>query len=530
MNVLLITNLKLITSILALTYAIILIQNSSKYSPTRYFGFAEASLGLWNLFSSLQIQISDVDIVILLRSLIYIFSDFACTSILLYCFLSTSIITSKHKKYIILSYAIPIISLIATLFSFMFLRINPYIVNPELNSLESIHLPFQDYMFQKKPLYFFHCIYCYLLLFLTIILFLKNIIINPKENKRIISLTTIGIIVFFIPNIYRIFIENFKHENIETLSPYFDGFAFIFMCTISFIAIYFDKNENSINICKTRFYNYAGLPIFIFSKNMKFLQLNKVGKEFIKTYGIPLKKFDNFEQVFPESKLKILGIPGTNTENSNSEFYISVDKDQKIYYGQKQEIKSLSNKTTGYFIFLSKLDFYTEIIKQLERTAYTDEISGCRKRFIFSQYLNCELQNKSETQLICTAALDNLEKVNKNYSILQADSYIKNFSEFLKNLINNHKIMKERADDKKIEIFRMYGASFMFILPIEFEKVIVSLFKTIRSECIKMSENKSEPITCSLGYSVGNENSPNSDNIIQKSYTNMLLDRKSHIK
>ena len=68
MSELLETNLRLLISALCLTYSIILIQNSTRFSPMRHFGFSEGALGLWYLFSGLQIQISDVEIVILWRS------------------------------------------------------------------------------------------------------------------------------------------------------------------------------------------------------------------------------------------------------------------------------------------------------------------------------------------------------------------------------------------------------------------------------------------------------------------------------
>ena len=54
----------LLISALCLTYSIILIQNSTRFSPMRHFGFSEGALGLWYLFSGLQLQISDVEIVI----------------------------------------------------------------------------------------------------------------------------------------------------------------------------------------------------------------------------------------------------------------------------------------------------------------------------------------------------------------------------------------------------------------------------------------------------------------------------------
>ena len=526
MSELLETNLRLLISALCLTYSIILIQNSTRFSPMRHFGFSEGALGLWYLFSGLQIQISDVEIVILLRSLVYVFSEFACASVFLYCFLSTSLVAENHYKFINFIYLVPIISIIITLLSFIFFRVNPYIVNLDSCYLDTLSLPFKDYMLKKRGLYFAHCFFCYLLLSLTIGIFTRNIIKHPKENKRITMLTTIGIIVFFIPNFYRLYTENFSHQNIENLSSFFELFAFLFMSSISFAAVYFDKNEMNANICKTSFYEFSGLPVFIFTADMKFLQVNSIGKKFLDDYEIKVKKFDSFETIFPNAKLKIFGIP--DSPASDSEFYISSEKDKKLYYAQKQETKDRNNQLYGYFIFLSKIDFYSEIIKNLEQKSYTDEITGCKRSSIFIQHLTGELQKKSDMHLVCAASIENLEMLNKKIGIIKTDSYIKDFAEILRNSLCRS--AENIQYPEKIEVFRLNGSLFAFVLPSQFENEIPQLFKSIRTECYKFSKSRPEVLTCSLGYSVTDNVFCNVESIMHKCYGNMLLDRQSHQK
>lgn len=526
MSELLETNLRLLISALCLTYSIILIQNSTRFSPMRHFGFSEGALGLWYLFSGLQLQISDVEIVILMRSLVYVFSEFACASVFLYCFLSTSLVAENHYKFINFIYLVPIISIIITLLSFIFFRVNPYIVNLDSCYLDTLSLPFKDYMLKKRGLYFAHCFFCYLLLSLTIGTFTKNIIKNPKENKRITMLTTIGIIVFFIPNFYRLYTENFSHQNIENLSSFFELFAFLFMSSISFAAVYFDKNEMNANICKTSFYEFSGLPVFIFTADMKFLQVNSIGKKFLDDYEIKVKKFDSFETIFPNAKLKIFGIP--DSPASDSEFYISSEKDKKLYYAQKQETKDRNNQLYGYFIFLSKIDFYSEIIRNLEQKSYTDEITGCKRSSIFIQYLTGELQKKSELQLVCVGSIENLAHLNSEIGIIKTDKYIHYFAEILRMCI--HQSAEKINYFEKIELFRLNGSLFSFVLPAQFEDEIVPLFKSVRAECHKFSRNKPAELSCSLGYSIANGSSGNVEKIVRKSYSNLLLDRQNHEK
>lgn len=526
MNLFVETNLKLIISTICLTYSLIMIQNSAPFSAMRHFAFAELALGLWYLFSSLQLQISNIEVVILLCSLVYICSEFACAAAFLYCFFTSIIVTENHRKLTVIIYSIPTISILITLFSFIFFKQNPYLVTPESLFPPHISFPYKDYILRKRMLYFFHCAYCYSMLLITILILCRNIIKKPQENKRLTLLIVLGIICFFIPNFYRIYLENFNRNTAMNYSPIFESLSFFFMSTIAFCAVFFDRNERNANICKTKFYESSGIPIFIFTPDMKFLQSNNVGMNFLKQYDIHAERFDSIKKIFPNEKMRILGIPDSSSDSSDGAFYISSETDKNLYYAQKQETKNKFGETCGYFISLSKIDLYSELVKNLEQKSYTDAITGCKNKSVFLQHLAGKLREKSDIQFVCTASVENSDALYEKAGIVKADVYVRHFAEILSNCLSAISDgMPENAEQP--DIFQLSSSLFTFILPEKYENKIGPLFKSIRAACEKFSKNKPVPLVCALGYSAAGGNAFDFEKVIQQSWRNMLLDRRN---
>lgn len=528
MNLFADTNLKLIISAICLVYSLIMIQNSAPLSAMRHFAFTESSLSLWYLFSSLQLQISNTDVVILLCSLVYVCGEFACASAFLYCYLTTRIVAENHRKLTAAVYSIPTIAIVITIFSFVFFKINPYLAVPEPFFSEQAPLPYKDYLFRKRALYFFHCAYCYLMLLTMIVMLCRNIIKKPQENKRLMLLIVLGTICFFIPNFYRIYLENFNRAATINHSPIFESLSFFFMSTIVFCTVFFDKNERNTNICKTKFYESSGMPIFIFTADMKFLQSNNIGMKFLKDYDINVELFDSVKKIFPPEKMRILGISNNPSTASDCAFYISSEKDKKLYYAQKQETKNRFSGICGYFIALSKIDLYSELIKNLEQKAYTNGITGCKNKAVFLQYLAGKLREKSDIQLVCTASVENLDNLYEKAGIVKTDAYIKQFSEILKKCITEvDGLVEKNVYNETPEIFQLSSSLFAFILSEQYENIISVLFKSIRTACENFSRNKPAPLTCALGYSATGGASSDFEQVIQQSWQNMLFDRRN---
>ena len=130
--------------------------------------------------------------------------------------------------------------------------------------------------------------------------------------------------------------------------------------------------------------------------------------------------------------------------------------------------------------------------------------------------------------LVCAASIENLEMLNKKIGIIKTDSYIKDFAEILRNSLCRS--AENIQYPEKIEVFRLNGSLFAFVLPSQFENEIPQLFKSIRTECYKFSKSRPAELSCSLGYSIANGSSGNVEKIVRKSYSNLLLDRQNHEK
>lgn len=75
-------------------------------------------------------------------------------------------------------------------------------------------------------------------------------------------------------------------------------------------------------------------------------------------------------------------------------------------------------------------------------------------------------------------------------------------------------------------IFRIYDSTFAFILPVTMSNQLPELFHSIKKACLGFS--KKDDLSISIGYTVStNKDVDDIDGFIEKSYQNMLLDKKN---
>ena len=332
----------------------------------------------------------------------------------------------------------------------------------------------------------------------------------------------IGMSVYFITGTHKFIIENFTVKNYIPIQEYFNSFFQFCMLTTAFLAVYSDDNQRCISKARQVLYEISSQPVIIFNSKNRFLQMNDRAADFFDIHGLHIRKFEPFAEIFAENSFQILGM--TDLSNPMKEFYISGVEDKKLYYVQMSAVFD-GKKHLGSVMRLLNMNFYDGVVKTLEQAAYTDELTGVRKKDAFVKYATNLINKSMEPLLLLCFSIDGLENLNERLGIRTADTYIKKFTDIICASMQN--ILFPDSKENLYELFRIYGSTFAVILPESREENLSDLIKDIKQNCSAPAETEDEVISFSFGYSIMENKSHNAWEFFQESYKNLLLNKKN---
>ena len=514
------TFLCVFTALVCFVYASISFSQAGERLSERCFGAANLALGMGALLDSLQVLILLPRHIILVQELSYVAREVSICSLFLF---ALHFSTLKQKKTVFfLLYAFPVIFLLASAGSYLFTKNDFFLHLPPARTVNAGFMP--GYFYPKKTPYFIHAFYTIGLFVGLTAVFSVRSIKNFSENKRIFFLFFIGMSLFLIPSLHKFIIENFTAEHYTHTQEYFHSLAEISMVSFGFFAIHTDKNRKCAAACSKNLYESPGQPIFIFNADNKFLQMNKSAQDFLASYRIQIRRFQHFKDIFSEERFRILGNAGIG--QAASAFYISGVSDGKLYYTKISEIAA-GGKKLGSWMSLSNLDFYEGIIKNLEKTAYTDELTGLRKQDSFVRHAANIINRTAEPLLLLCFSIDNLDVINGRLGFQTGDEYIRKFALIIQNSLQVTIFEGLSAFRPAHELFRIYGSMFAAIVPVSAESKLPVLFTYMKQSCAVYSRRKKIRLTFSAGYSTVNHQTQNAWEAFHESYANMQLNRKN---
>lgn len=514
------TFIKICTALACFIYSAVIFSESNSEISAKYFGTANFMMGVCAMLDVMQAIISSPRRIILVQSFSYISLEIAICSLFLF-----SICFSKIKcKRTLFSfmYLFPVVFSILTVGFYLLSKNDFFLQLPAAEQSRSSFMP--GYFYPKRLPYFIHAFYSFgTALGLTVIFSVRGIK-NFSENKHIFLMFFVGMSVYLIPGAHKFIIENFTVKNYTPIQEYFNSLSQFCMLTTGFLAIYTDDNQRCISKARQVLYEISPQPVIIFNSKNKFLQMNNRAADFFDAHDVTIKKFESFSEIFSENSFQILGM--TNPSNSMKEFYISGLADKKLYYVQMSSVSN-GKKQLGSVMRLLDLNFYDGIIKTLEQAAYTDELTGIRKKDAFVKYATNLINKSMDPLFMLCFSIDGLENLNEKLGIRAADSYIKKFTQIVQASMRNILTSESGNKHNSLELFRIYGSTFAAILPDMAEERLFTLLDDIKQRCSAVADKKEGAISFSFGYSVMEHQSHTAWQFFQESYRNMLLNKKN---
>lgn len=512
------TFIKISTALACFIYSAVIFSESSSDISAKYFGTANFMMGMSAMLDAMQVIISAPRRIILVQSFSYISLEVAVCSLFLFSLYFSKV---KYKKTLFsYLYLFPIIFSILTAGFYIFSK-NDFFL--QVSSEEQIRTAFMPgYFYPKRIPYYIHATYTFGTAVSLSVIFSVRGIKNFSENKHIFLMFFIGMSVYFITGTHKFIIENFTVRNYIPIQEYFNSFFQFCMLTTAFLAVYSDDNQRCISKARQVLYEISSQPVIIFNSKNRFLQMNDRAADFFDIHGVHIRKFEPFAEIFAENSFQILGM--TDLSNPMKEFYLSGVEDKKLYYVQMSAVFD-GKKHLGSVMRLLNMNFYDGVVKTLEQAAYTDELTGVRKKDAFVKYATNLINKSMEPLLLLCFSIDGLENLNERLGIRTADTYIKKFTDIICASMQN--ILFPDSKENLYELFRIYGSTFAVILPESREENLSDLIKDIKQNCSAPAETKDEVISFSFGYSIMENKSHNAWEFFQESYKNLLLNKKN---
>jgi diguanylate cyclase (GGDEF)-like protein len=143
-----------------------------------------------------------------------------------------------------------------------------------------------------------------------------------------------------------------------------------------------------------------------------------------------------------------------------------------------------------------------DAVEALRETSQTDQLTGLKNRRYLSSQLPADLshfereltaQNEGDTMIFALVDIDHFKNINDTYGHKAGDDVIKKFSQLIKDHIREGDYAVRWGGEEFIIVFRA--------MPADMASVIIDrLRKAIAETDFVVSENKTETITCSIGY------------------------------
>lgn len=500
--------IRIFISLACFIFAFLFVKSSRKDSLGQTCGLGEFMMGTWILLDGIRYLFTDPYSLITFRSFAFITSEFGA----FFLFLSAYRICIPPEKQLDKEMYILIVFPIIFTFLHIFFKI--------FNNTD-FFFRYENKQITFRTSSFAHLIYCFILMLLSEFFYLYKSIFPGKDKRLPYIANSLAVIVLLTSNLYKFAVNEELIYSFKKLPELFYTFGNFNITLVIFITVYFHEIRKANRFFDSQFFDSAPYSVIIFNKNKNYVDSNVSAKEFFNSYKIQPHQYDNYKILFPEEKFQQLGIP--NSQDIEKVFYLSALQDKRLFYAVFTEIFDNSQHIVGYYLTILKMELYTSVMQQLEYLAYTDSLTNCSKKIVFERKFLATIHNSRTQFLLICASINNLEKVNSELGITKGDMYLKTFVDILQKNINS---LENLPKEKQTEIFRMTGTVFVFFVPLNMQNLIPEFFKNIKTDCTIFSKTKKVALSCSLGYSVTSKTSNNVMRTFQKSYENMLLDKK----
>lgn len=479
-------------------YAMFFMQHNQKETSSGAFASAQFWMGVWNLMEALKVFISDYRYAAVLQALQHIATEFSSATFLLF---SWSYSLSDKQRNLKIRYAILSVPLfmIAVFVYMLFTHCSPiFTIDGHKTVFNRIH-----------------DVYSFTVSISAAILLVKRCITDINTNGRRYMIISSAAVAFLIALAALFFIHNYRPA-----MPRNDMSLFLLICTfllvnLSFVAMYTDENETVLSQCYENLFELTSYPLYIFNSKNQFLAANTVGREMLESDGTKVKQFMQYEVLFPSAKFSRLGVP--QDRKAEKMFYLSNIETGNMYLCTKENLQyRYSKKTAGFYFSMFDLDSYNILLKNIEATAYTDQLTGCYNGSFFFMNMHVEMKSTHEEFILLEAGLDNLSEINGILGHAAGDEYVVKTAEILGSLLQEQKL------------YRMESSTFAAMLPRSQLLLMPELFGKIRASAARYSKSKTCPLSISAGYAIVDDRDTDVSVYYATALSNMLLDRKGH--
>ena len=367
--------------------------------------------------------------------------------------------------------------------------------------LNGIHI-----FIEQKGLWFWvHCVYCYTLLCIAIIMMIRRFFRMPRKYRTSVSFLMLGMLLTLVATVLAV---------MQVLPYRFDpgALAAILAQNFYYFAVFFPHSVDLLMSSREAVFDNAAYPILVLDNNNSIVDYNKNAGKVGAMAGIsPMKGsyyFDFLAKWLRESDAKI-------SEDNPSIFTIHEERGDVHFEIMVSEMfsESQKDKVIGMYVEIKNITPAMMLVHKLQNEAYFDELTGLYNRNYYSHISRDFDQVQFFPLGVLIGDLNNLKSVNDSSGHVQGDVLLQKIA----------KILNECKPSNSL-VFRVGGDEFLALTPNADTHVMVDFIQRVRAHCLD-AEGDGCSVSIALGYQLKTDFSQTIQQVVHEADLAMYRDK-----
>ena len=489
----------IIFAILGMPTTIFSILNRKRSAVSAWFTLLCACNIVWVLLYALEFLIPDVDAALFLQNCKFVF--ISADSVFVYLVVLNVLRKRQINNTVVFGMlSFPLCTLIVCITDAM-LGTKLLAIDKQYVLLDGIRV-----IVEKKGIWFWvHCIYCYALLSVAIVMMIRYYFRMPRKYRMSVSFLMFGMMLTMVMTVLAI---------IQALPYRFDPgpLAAILAQNFYYFAVYFPHSIDLLMSSREAVFENAAYPILVLDNNNSIVDYNtnagKVGAQ----AGISLMKgsyyFDFLAKWLRESEAKI-------SEDNPSIFTIHEEKGDVHFEIMVSEMYSESQKgkIIGTYVEIKNITPTMMLVHRLQNEAYFDELTGLYNRNYYS-HVSRDFDRFQYFPLgVLVGDLNNLKTVNDAEGHIQGDVLLQKIAAILNECKPSNSV-----------VFRIGGDEFLALTPNADMTIMSDFVQRVRARCM-VAEGDGYSVSIALGYQLKTDFSRTIQQVVHEADLAMYRDK-----
>ena len=358
---------------------------------------------------------------------------------------------------------------------------------------------------QKGIWFWVHCLYCYALLSVALVMMIRYYIRMPSKYRMSVTFLLLGMMLTLAMTVLAI---------LQVLPYRFDSgpLAAILAQNFYYFAVFFPHSVDLLMSSREAVFDNASYPILVLDNNYSIVDYNRHAGKVGHSADILLMKGSNYNDFIA----KWMSKSGAKVSEDNlSIFTIHEEKGDVHYEIVESEMfsESQKEKKIGMYVEIKNITPTMMLVHKLQNEAYFDDLTGLNNRNYYNQISKEFDQIQFFPLGVLVGDLNNLKSVNDVSGHIQGDILLQKIA-----------VILNECKPSNTVVFRVGGDEFLALTPNADEQVMTDFIQRVRERCAE-AEGDGYTVSIALGYQLKTDFSQTIQQVVHEADLAMYRDK-----